>query len=1693
MPGRVVFQSLSFTSVVALVAGLLFASAAFAQGPPPEPQLWSAVSTLDILAAARTCAADPICTSYDPPAGLQVDPATGQPLLSVHAKGAMDVGPLLDWAAAHPEVVLVEKLVHVFDMTGFEVDVSMDLLDAEAWTSLRDALELMASTAYVSLHGIPVQAEGIHPDLAAAHGAIQACGGDPVCLQDLHELWPWLDAELAIGALQIEVPHNGDPGQHDSIAAELESLTWTEPPWIFAIEPVAGGEHVTRAVGRMPSTQLDGLTAWLAGQPWSARSRPMVEDELSEVRLRLETADAAADVFACDGDMGCHYDASTLHQAVVSPGGRLGVLLHGEDPDIEGLNGLEYPGWSMAPAGYVHDGEAGLLEHQALRELGLGRWDLGEALSVGLDRNPELVGLSWEDWTLAWGPDDEPWTWEYAIPMPGQVLAVDANGFEYQYATIQGAIDASGDGWSVWLGEGVYDELIQVSGFTGLTIAAGGAAELLGAQVDSSTGVLLRRLEINATGTAQPGIELTGSSEVEVERCEVHGTDDQEPGLLVEPGSLVALADSRLHHNGGYGLILPADETRVQLVADTVVDANAAGGVLLKQGARAQLTGSRIFVNGGYGLELEPDGQPLEPERVELFDNAIAMNGGEKVQGESSSDLGWYAGLVDELDEDNSTTRGEEHPVLREIARPDLVWWALPDDEELAGLLDGMSSEAVQAVTEGRDAIAAARSAHAQQEEEHHPVLFDMEFDQQSWEPVDTTDCYSPFYSQPGFEVDYIADPVASVPLVPPPTPPVVRNDIHDSLDWAANMGDRTGDGTILICVQPGVYPGGFVIDEANFLSHGSPPLRLFGAAGPEATSVQGWKAGPQDHAVEIRGEVGERWPVLVGGLTVGGYGIPFLQFLPPTARAAIRAHGSLDLVLNRVYVEDNHAHDEGGGMRIDDGNAAVALRNGRFNDNTADMVGGGVYFTASKGSLEVTNCDLLRNEARDYLDLGEPAQGMLGGAVADLSPDSMVTLELSVLTRNATGTSAGPVDVGGAVYSQASPLLLDTGWLAMNDSGYGGAVALGWDHAHEQSLISSSEFLLNTATEDGGALLAMGPEVTGIEVVRFVGNSAHRGGAAFGTRLDADSGHFHHNGQSWEVGGPTTVADEGGGVYLFGEATDPGSAFAHSLFHDNRATDSGGAVYLAGAGGGLPGATVDFLECDFFDNVADWAGGGLFTRSSHVTLSGLTIPSRFHGNIATEGGGVAVFAGTLDVYSGEFVGNLAAEAGGAIAAVHEDPNAPSASAVSVGVHGGWLRNNQATGALGRGGAIFCGNPSTIDPIALAVDQGVVLSNNQASHSGGGIALELGWEAIIDEATLEDNVALFGGGVLAVESGGIATLEVIDSDFLHNQANTVGGSTGGGGLYVSSDVDLVVWASDPDWPVLFEGNTSGSRGGGLYSGGAESVSLADVEFRWNEAVAGGGGGWIGNGPSFTHVGGGYYSNNPAITSTDGGGLDLLAVDSTYLAELEFFDNEGAEGSALYAHGAGVGSVVVENSLIGHNKSTATTVDMVSLDAVVLSHVTITGNRSAGSIALRLWSVASYLLEGSVVAFNEGGVQAQITTGSSGAMDDMLFYSDTTIAPLSLGGSCAPCDYQIWEPAPGAQLFERNPGPPVFLPYDPLANYWQPPTADYDLHPFSGVPASPLLNDPLDPYDDIGAFGGPQGPLWCPTVNPPPGC
>ena len=110
-----------------------------------------------------------------------------------------------------------------------------------------------------------------------------------------------------------------------------------------------------------------------------------------------------------------------------------------------------------------------------------------------------------------------------------------------------------------------------------------------------------------------------------------------------------------------------------------------------------------------------------------------------------------------------------------------------------------------------------------------------------------------------------------------------------------------------------------------------------------------------------------------------------------------------------------------------------------------------------------------------------------------------------------------------------------------------------------------------------------------------------------------------------------------------------------------------------------------------------------------------------------------------------------------------------------------------------------------------------------SAHRGGGIYARDSW---IQDAIVEDNQAIEGGGVFVTGSGGGQT----DLRSLTVTGNTAT-ETGGGVFALGS----TVWIA-----TTVDGNTAATRGGGLYTSLATAHDISDSTFDTNAAVTGGG-------------------------------------------------------------------------------------------------------------------------------------------------------------------------------------------------------------------------------------------------------------
>lgn len=317
-----------------------------------------------------------------------------------------------------------------------------------------------------------------------------------------------------------------------------------------------------------------------------------------------------------------------------------------------------------------------------------------------------------------------------------------------------------------------------------------------------------------------------------------------------------------------------------------------------------------------------------------------------------------------------------------------------------------------------------------------------------------------------------------------------------------------------------------------------------------------------------------------------------------------------------------------------------------------------------------------------------------------------------------------------------------------------------------------------------------------------------------------------------------------------------------------------------------------------------------------------------------------------------------------------------------------------------RGGAVDgAGGGLYNNQGGVALQRVMILDN--IANSGGGFYND-GNASVQDSQILLNSASLFGGGIF--HTGGILSLQttlvrgnesatgggVYASNRLNLTAgtavnlNTASGDGGGVASVDAGNLDIV--------GALFEGNTSGGLGGGVYAGPGTSFASEDSDFIGNSAVDGGavrvfsielatirGGRVADNDASLD--GGGIYVSHLAMSGTViedntaanfGGGVHVAGNGE--VSDITVQRNEAAYGGGIYAR-----DLVARDSAIRDNSAT-----QQGGGAHVYNHAELSGLRFTDNSAFveggGLWLagngnsfITRTLFEGNQALVDGGGV------------------------------------------------------------------------------------------------------------------------
>lgn len=487
----------------------------------------------------------------------------------------------------------------------------------------------------------------------------------------------------------------------------------------------------------------------------------------------------------------------------------------------------------------------------------------------------------------------------------------------------------------------------------------------------------------------------------------------------------------------------------------------------------------------------------------------------------------------------------------------------------------------------------------------------------------------------------------------------------------------------------------------------------------------------------------------------------------------------------NKAQTGSSDSQAIGGGAISLGIDAHTTITGSTFTNNTSGYSGGAigtrktlqdseVADAETRNSLTIENSVFKGNEAlgtlTDTSDKNLLSSGN-GGAIAN----TFATTRISGTTFD--GNKA--LNSGGAIFNMPyenakSTAFYDVGGaMTLSDSTFsnnsagknGGAIFNGGDMT-----IDGGSFSNNTATSyfsGGGAIFNQGSLTINNGTV-FENNSAYVGGAIsdvydVAAQTTISGAQFNNNHSIWDGGaiGAYSKMDISDTVFSGNTA----AVTVDGVTGDTSNSDGGGAIMVGGT------SDVSLTNVQFIGNESGVRGGAISARHGKdrtLTMDTVEFTNNKAGNF---GGAIAsIYQGAVDVKNGQFTGNEAAKAGGAIY-IGVDTN--------YGAVGGVTSTNHGTLNL-SGENVFTGNTAGEKGGAIYADEGATINlsgtNTFTGNTAAGSANDiynLGALNITGGTTTIDG-GIDGTGALTVSG---ATLDIGTAKVVQDSITFDAGST----------------------------------------------------------------------------------------------------------------------------------------------------------------------------------------------------------------------------------------------------------------------------------------------------------------------------
>ncbi|MCL2485006.1 MAG: OmpA family protein [Endomicrobia bacterium] len=663
----------------------------------------------------------------------------------------------------------------------------------------------------------------------------------------------------------------------------------------------------------------------------------------------------------------------------------------------------------------------------------------------------------------------------------------------------------------------------------------------------------------------------------------------------------------------------------------------------------------------------------------------------------------------------------------------------------------------------------------------------------------------------------------------------------------------------------------------------------------------------------------------------------------------AIFGWSGSNIILGTATFISNTATEGGAIFLFGDGalgyKSTLTCDNGYFELNRSTNHGGAIHNTEG-GVLILSSATFFRNSA-----------GTHGGAIA--SGYSWANAYFGNVTFTSNTANAN----GGAIYHYGNSggiAITSTGtWASLlfqfNRANNGGAVYNNLQANPVNLIFSSSTYIQNTATTNGGAIFNASYLTFGN--AWFFSNSAASGGAIYNASVLTST-------LTYSMFSLNRAAN-GGAVFM----NSGGIVFDVATFTGNIATSSGGALYLRTA------STVTFTyNAIFTNNISSGSGGAIYLEGTgNVYFAGSNIVAV--GNIAGTNGGFIYSTGEKNVdltFSNITYANNTAANGGLLYGI---------GGTTFRFNGTDTNINNSTASV-SGGAIYLGAGSGVNSLGTLLNA----QSNQAAT--GGFLYVTGGTAAFAGANISNNTASVSGGAIYAQNNSKISFSGGTTTF---QSNTSLTSDGGAVYLIGSSISISNAYTE------FINNSAAGNGGAIYAEQSIMSFSGSIMFSSNSVNAYGYGGAIFANQStmnFSATNGNieFNSNKATGNFSSGGAIRAEQAIMNFIVStgnIVFSGNSvgysgfGGAISALQStmsFSATNGSILFSSNSAGAGERGGA----IYANKSSMSFITVNGNIEFNSNRVETYSGGAIAVDGSTMSFN-------VTNGN------ILFSSNSTSA------------------------------------------------------------------------------------------------